>query len=95
MATKIIGKHDLISMVSEKSQMTKKDTELALNSIIEAITESVGKGNEVRIIPFGSFEIRDRQARTGRNPRTGEKIEIPKKKVVAFKAGKALKDAVK
>ncbi|MFP4497013.1 MAG: HU family DNA-binding protein [Vulcanimicrobiota bacterium] len=90
-----MGKGELIEAVAKKAEMSKKDTTTVLNSILDVIQEQLKKGHSVRLIPFGSFEVRSRKGRTGRNPRTGEKIHIKARKVPAFKPGKALKDAVK
>ncbi|KRK23857.1 transcriptional regulator [Lactobacillus delbrueckii subsp. delbrueckii DSM 20074 = JCM 1012] len=75
--------------------MTKKDVSEAVDAVFEAIQEDLAKGEKVQLIGFGTFEVRDRAARKGRNPQTGAEIEIPASKVPAFKPGKALKDAVK
>lgn len=91
---KIMGKGDLIEAIAKKAEMSKKDAALALNTILETIQDQLKKGNTVRLIPFGSFEVRSRKGRTGRNPRTGDKIQIKARKVPAFKPGKALKDSV-
>ncbi len=91
----ILGKGELIDLIAEKTKFSKKDSGLALNAMLSAIEEQLSKGNSIRLIPFGAFEVRQRGARTGRNPRSGEKIEISERKVPAFKPGKALKDAVK
>lgn len=88
-------KADLINNVAEKTGLTKKDATAAVEALFETVTETLAKGDRVQVIGFGSFEVRDRAARKGRNPQTGEEIEIPATKVPAFKAGKALKDAVK
>lgn len=92
---KIIGKGDLVDIVAQKTGATKKAASGALNAILEVIEEQLKNGNSVRLIPFGSFEVRDRMGRVGFNPRTKEKIDIPARKIPAFKPGKALKDAVK
>lgn len=91
---KIMGKGDLIEAIAKKAEMSKKDASMALNTILETVQEQLKKGNTVRLIPFGSFEVRSRKGRTGRNPRTGDKIYIKARKVPAFKPGKALKDSV-
>ncbi|NCP61639.1 MAG: HU family DNA-binding protein [Alphaproteobacteria bacterium] len=87
-------KADLISAIANETGFSKKDSETALGSILGAITNSLQKGNEVRLVGFGTFKVSDRAARTGRNPRTGESIQIKASKVPTFKAGKELKDAV-
>lgn len=92
---KIIGKGDLVEIIAKKAEITKKDATLALNTILKAVEEELSNGNTVRLIPFGSFEVRHRKGRVGRNPRTKEKIRIPARNIPAFKPGKALKDAVK
>ncbi len=90
-----MNKTELINAVSEKAELTKKDATKAVDAVFAAIQESLAEGEKVQIIGFGNFEVRDRAARKGRNPQTGKEIEIPASKVPAFKAGKALKDAVK
>lgn len=90
-----MNKKDLINVVAEKTGMTKKDSGLAVESVFDVIKETLSKGEKVQIIRFGTFEVRDRAARKGRNPQTGEEIDIPATRVPAFKAGKALKDAVR
>lgn len=89
-----MNKTELISSVAEKSELTKKDAEKAVNAIFASIQEALAKGEKVQLVGFGTFEVRERKARTGRNPQTGEEIQIAAAKVPAFKAGKALKDAV-
>lgn len=89
-----MNKSDLVAIVAEKMEVTKKDAEVSLNAVVEAITESLVKGEKIQLIGFGSFEVRKRAARKGRNPQTNEEIKIPASKVPAFKAGQALKDAV-
>lgn len=90
-----MNKTELIQAVVEKSGLTKKDVTKVVESTFESITETLQSGEKVQLIGFGNFEVRERAARKGRNPRTKEDIEIPASKVPAFKAGKALKDAVK
>lgn len=90
-----MNKKDLINVVAEKTGMTKKDSGLAVESVFDVIKETLSKGEKVQIIGFGNFEVRERSARKGRNPQTGEEIDIPATRVPAFKAGKALKDAVR
>jgi DNA-binding protein HU-beta len=89
-----MNKAELIGATAEKSGLSKKDSEKAINALIEAITESMKKGEKVQLVGFGVFEVKDRPARTGRNPRTKEQIEIPASKLPQFKAGKALKDSI-
>ena len=80
--------------VVEKSGLTKKDAEKAVSAVLESVTEAVAGGDKVQLVGFGTFEVRAREARTGRNPRTKEAITIPASKQPVFKAGKAFKDAV-
>ncbi len=87
-------KTELISVVAEKAGLTKKDSDLAVNAAIQAITEALAKGDKIQLVGFGTFEVRARGARKGRNPRTKEEITIPASKLPVFKAGKALKDTV-
>ena len=89
------NKADLIDGVAEKSGLTKKDATAAVEGLFEVVTETLSEGERVQVIGFGTFEVRDRAARKGRNPQTGAEIEIPASKVPAFKPGKALKDIVK
>ena len=89
------NKADLIDGVASKSGLTKKDATAAVEALFEVVTETLADGERVQVIGFGSFEVRERAARKGRNPQTGEEIEIPATKVPAFKAGKGLKDSVK
>ncbi|WP_349407574.1 HU family DNA-binding protein [Pseudalkalibacillus sp. SCS-8] len=90
-----MNKTDLINSVSEKTQLSKKDVSKTVDAVFESIESSLKDGDKVQLIGFGNFEVRERAARKGRNPQTGEEIEIPASKVPAFKPGKALKDAVK
>ena len=87
-------KTDLIIAVAEKSGLKRKEAELAVNAVLETVVETLVEGDRVSLVGFGTFEVRDRSARTGVNPKTGEAIEIAACKVPAFKAGKSLKDAV-
>lgn len=89
------NKADLVQTVAEKTGESKKAVQPVVEAVFETIQEHLTKGENVQIIGFGNFEVRERAARKGRNPQTGEEIEIPASKVPAFKAGKALKDAVK
>lgn len=87
-------KTDLINSVAQKADISKKDADKAVSAVIAAISDSLVAGEKVQLVGFGTFEVRDRAAREGKNPATGEKIKIAATKVPAFKAGKALKDAV-
>lgn len=80
--------------IAEKADITQKDAEKVLNAVTASIEEALAKGEKVQLVGFGTFEVRERNARTGRNPKTGEEIKIAAAKVPAFKAGKALKDSV-
>ena len=89
-----MNKSDLVAKISEKSELSKKDSEKALNAFMDAVTEALKEGQKIQLIGFGTFEVRERKARTGRDPRSGKTIEIPATNSATFKAGKALKDAV-
>ena len=89
-----MNKAELVAAVAEKTGLSKKDSEKAVNAAFDAISETLVEGGKVQLVGFGSFETKSRNARVGRNPRTKEEIEIPASRVPAFKAGKALKDAV-
>lgn len=89
-----MNKTELIASVAQKSDLTKKDAEKAVKTVFEAVSESLKKGDKVQIIGFGTFEVRARKAREGRNPRNNKPIKIPASKTPAFKAGKQLKDMV-
>lgn len=89
-----MNKNDLIAAVAEKTGLSKAQAGEAVEASIEAVTETLQGGGEVRIIGFGNFSVSERAATEGRNPRTGETIQIPASKTPKFKAGKALKDAV-
>lgn len=88
-------KSELVAAIAEKSELKKIDAELALKAFIDTVTEELKNGGKVQLVGFGSFEIAERAAREGINPKTQEKIQIPASKSPRFKAGKALKDAVK
>jgi DNA-binding protein HU-beta len=90
-----MNKADLIQAVAEKSGLTKKESASAVDAIFNGISDSLAKGENVQLIGFGTFEVRNRKDREGRNPATGEAIKIKASKVPAFKAGKALKDRFK
>ena len=89
-----MNKSDLIAAIAAKTGETKKDAEATVNAFIDVVTESLAKGEKVQLVGFGSFEVRKRAARKGRNPQTKEEIKIPACTVPACKAGKALKDKV-
>lgn len=89
-----MNKTELIAAVAEKAELSKKDAEAAVTATIDAITEALVREEKVQLVGFGSFEIKSRAERVGRNPKTKETIEIPASKVPVFKAGKALKDIV-
>lgn len=89
-----MNKTELIAVAAEKAGLTKKDTEHVLNAALDAITAALAEGERVQLSGFGIFEVKAREARVGRNPRTKETIEIPATRTPAFKASKALKDAV-
>ncbi len=89
-----MNKAELIDAVAENADISKAAATRAVDTVLESITTSLQKGEQVALIGFGTFSVKDRAARTGRNPRTGEPLEIPAAKVPSFKAGKALKDAV-
>ena len=89
-----MNKSDLIAEIAAKTGSTKKDAEATLNAFVDVVTESLVKGDKVQLVGFGSFEVRKRAARKGRNPQTKEEIKIPASKAPVFKAGKALKDLV-
>ena len=87
-------KKDLVTKVSTEANVDKKVCEAVINGVLDAITEALKEGDKVSLIGFGNFEVKTREARTGRNPQTGETIQIAASKLPAFKAAKALKDAV-
>lgn len=91
----MMNKAELVAVVAERLSITKVDAERTLDGFLDVICETLGEGEKVVISGFGTFEVRDRVARVGRNPRTGEDINIPGQKSPAFKAGKGMKDAVK
>lgn len=89
-----MNKTDLVNAVAEQAELSKKDASRAVDAVFESITGALKEGNKVQLVGFGSFEVRERSARKGRNPQTGEEIEIPATKNPAFKPGKQLKEAV-
>ncbi|MBQ9252360.1 MAG: HU family DNA-binding protein [Clostridia bacterium] len=89
-----MNKGELVAALAAKTELSKKDSETALNALIDVISDTIANGEKVQLIGFGTFETKDRPARTARNPRTGEEVKIAASKAPAFKAGKALKDKV-
>jgi len=89
-----MNKAELIAQVSEKSDMTKKDAEKAVSALLSTIEEALAGGDKVQLVGFGTFEVRERAARKGRNPQTGEEIEIAAARVPVFKPGKSLREIV-
>lgn len=90
-----MNKTELIAVVAERAEVTKKEAELVLAALVDTVAETLASGEKVVITGFGTFEVRDRVARKGRDPRTGKVISIPAQKTPAFRAGKGLKDAVR
>lgn len=87
-------KTELIDKVADKTKLTKKASAKAIDAMVSAISSALVKGNKVQLVGFGSFEVKKREARKGRNPQTGAEIKIPARKVPVFRAGKALKESV-
>ena len=87
-------KAELVEKVAAQINLTKKQTELVVNTVFQSITESLSEGNKVELRGFGSFRVRDRNARIGRNPKSGDKVNVPAKRVPFFKAGKDLRELV-
>lgn len=90
-----MNKTELVNAVAERSELSKKDASKAVDAVFEAVTNVLKEGKKAQFLGFGNFEVRERASRKGRNPQTGEEIEIAASKVPAFSPGKALKDAVK
>ncbi len=90
-----MNKSELIAKVSEVSELSKKDASKAVEAVFESIAEALQGGDKVQLVGFGNFEVRERSARKGRNPQTGEEIEISASKIPSFKPGKALKEGIK
>lgn len=90
-----MNKTELVEAVAKSADISKAAANKAVDAVVESVTGALKKGDKVTLIGFGTFEVRKRAARTGRNPRTGEEIKIKASKIPAFKAGKKLKDAVK
>lgn len=89
-----MNKTELVAAIAEKTNQSKKDTEKTLKAFVDVVTEELQKGEKIQLVGFGTFEVIERAAREGRNPLTGEKMQISASKAPKFKAGKALKDAV-
>ena len=89
-----MNKTELVAAIAEKAELSKKDAEKALKAFTETVAETLQKGDKVQLIGFGTFEVAERAARTGKNPQTKEEIQIPASKAPKFKAGRALKDTV-
>ncbi len=89
-----MNKTELIAALNAKTELSKKDSETALNALIDVIGETLAKGEKIQLVGFGTFDVKSRAARTGRNPQTGKSVKIAACKAPAFKAGKALKDQV-
>ena len=87
-------KQELVAAIAQEAEISKKDAERALSAAINTISKALADGDKIQLVGFGTFEVRERAARTGKNPRTGEMIKFAASKVPAFKAGKALKDVV-
>ena len=90
-----MNKAELVDEIADKTELTKKQSDAILTALTDTITDTVSSGEKVTLVGFGSFEAKDRKARDGRNPKTGEKMSIPATKVPAFSAGKAFKEKVK
>lgn len=90
-----MNKTELVAAIAEKADLSKKEAEAAVKAFIDSVAEELKKGEKVQLVGFGTFEVSERAARQGRNPQTGETIEIAASKTPRFKAGKALKDLVK
>ncbi len=89
-----MNKAELVAAIAEKTELSKKDSEKALKAFIDVVTEELKKGEKIQLVGFGTFEVVERAAREGRNPQTGETMNIPASKAPKFKAGKQLKDEV-
>ncbi|WP_459499973.1 HU family DNA-binding protein [Bacillus sp. C1] len=90
-----MNKTELIKNVAQTAEISQKEASVVVQTVVESITNTLAAGEKVQLIGFGTFEVRERAARTGRNPQTGEEMQIAASKVPAFKAGKELKEAVK
>lgn len=89
-----MNKTELVAEIAEKANTSKKETEVVLRAFTDVVTEQLKKGEKIQLVGFGTFEVSERSARTGRNPQTGEEMQIAASKAPKFKAGKALKDLV-
>lgn len=89
-----MNKTELVSAIATKTELSKKDTEATLKAFTEVVAEELSKGEKIQLVGFGTFEVAERAARTGRNPQTGKEMKIPASKAPKFKAGKALKEVV-
>jgi DNA-binding protein HU-beta len=89
-----MNKAELVAAIAEKTELSKKDAEAALKAFTDVVAEELKKGDKIQLVGFGTFEVSERAARTGRNPQTGKEMTIPASKAPKFKAGKALKDAI-
>lgn len=89
-----MNKTELVAAIAEKTELSKKDAEKALKAFTDVVAEELKKGEKIQLVGFGTFEVSERAARTGKNPQTGKAIKIPASKAPKFKAGKALKDTV-
>jgi len=94
MANQRLTKQDIVTAVAEQAGLSRKDAGSALDAVCNTITDALASGDSVGIVGFGTFEVKLRQARTGRNPKTGAELQIPAKNVPSFRAGKKLKDSV-
>ncbi|MDD6351333.1 HU family DNA-binding protein [Lachnospiraceae bacterium YH-ros2228] len=89
-----MNKSELVAAIAEKAELSKKDAENALKAFTDVVADELKKGEKIQLVGFGTFEVSERAARTGRNPQTGDEMKIPASKAPKFKAGKALKDIV-
>ena len=89
-----MNKTELVAAIAEKAELSKKDSEKALKAFIDVVTDELKAGEKIQLVGFGTFEVAERAARTGKNPQTKEEIQIPASKAPKFKAGRALKDTV-
>ena len=87
-----MNKEELVAAIADKAELSKKDADAALKAFTDVVAEELKKGEKIQLVGFGTFEVSERAARTGRNPQTGEEMTIPASKAPKFKAGKALKD---